>query len=837
VNDVLPQQRVWLPKRKMSRGDHKTGNANMRHAQNRDGKDATRSLLRAVLVACAGMAISAGAFAADSTSVPTGSATASTGGLDEVIVTATRRAESIESVPISIDAFGADQLAQGSIKGIEDIAALTPGLQFAMPNGFSSAFTTISIRGLNTNTGPPTVGLYLDDTVISSRLSGTANQGNVYPFVFDLNRVEVERGPQGTLFGAGAEAGTVRFITNQPSLTEYSGLARAELATTEGGRMSYETGAAFGGPIIQDELGFRLSVWDRSDGGWVNRIDPIPGPGYGTVVSPDANTNDKLVLKGALAFKVGDVLVTPALYYQRVHQDDAQRFYEAFSDPQNGIYNNGVLLPEVWTDKWVLPSIKVEDHLPFADLTANVSYLDRNATEILDESAFVCPGLQTPPGSGIQGCGNPLGTGYPSLASQVAYTPTNLSVNAYTGEVRLASNSTNSRVSWVAGIYYEHRVQRDFQTDYDQAAYPQYFGMPPPTNNLFSAIIQDQHELFEDVQTAIFAQADIRITDSLTVTLGERLAHVTVDGADTTSISALTGAPAYAAFHGSNNPTTPRVALSYKFDRDNLVYASFSEGYRPGGGNAEIPNTAGPCDGVPQVPSTYSPDTVHAFEVGAKDTILGGRFQANTSVFYNQWKNIQQYVSESCGPYAYGTNAGDAISDGVDLALRALLTQQLQFDVNVGYVNAYYSKSGYIPGLPESKATILVAEGDKVGILPQVNAPWNVNASLNYEIPLENGEKVHMQANTLYTSQNPGPFITQNTLVNGYPLAVPDPATHMYNARVGYTIHKLDLTFFMNNIFNNTPALSKYQANGSSNLISFTTFRPRTIGLTANLSF
>jgi outer membrane receptor protein involved in Fe transport len=198
--------------------------------------------------------------------------------LENVIVTATRREQSVQNVPISINAFGQDDLAQGNIKSIDDIAALTPGLQFAVPNGFSSAFTTISIRGLNTNTGPPTVGLYLDDTVISSRLSGTANQGNVYPYVFDLNRVEVARGPQGTLFGAGSEAGTVRFITNQPSLTDFSGLTRAEIASTEGGRLSYEAGAAFGGPIIRDELGFRVSFWERSDGGWVNRINPIPGP-------------------------------------------------------------------------------------------------------------------------------------------------------------------------------------------------------------------------------------------------------------------------------------------------------------------------------------------------------------------------------------------------------------------------------------------------------------------------------------------------------------------------------------------------------------------------------
>jgi iron complex outermembrane receptor protein len=798
---------------------------------NRDRRIATRSFLSGVLIACAGIFVSGAALAQESSTPGAGPS----GALEEVIVTATRRAESVESVPISIEAFGADQLAMGAIKGIEDISALVPGLQFAVPNGFSSAFTTISIRGLNTNTGPPTVGLYLDDTVISSRLSGTANQGNVYPYVFDLNRVEVERGPQGTLFGAGAEAGTVRFITNQPSLTEFSGLARAELGSTVGARDSYEYGVAVGGPIIPDELGFRFSVWDRSDGGWVNRIDPLPGPGYGTVVSPDANTINKFAVKGALAFKIGDALITPAIYYQRVHQDDASRFYAAFSDPNDGIFNNGVLLPEVWTDRWALPSIKLEDHFSFADLTANASYLARNATEILDESAFVCPGLTTPPG-GAPGCGNPLGTGYPSLASQVAYTPTNLAVDAYTLEARLASNAaTDTWVSWVAGVYYEHRQQRDFQQNYDPYAYPFYsHGVPPQVPGLLGYVIQDQHELFIDAQAAIFAQADFHITRQLTLTLGERVAHVTVNGADTTTITRLTYAPPYAAFHSENNPATPRVGLSYQLNHDNLVYASFSEGYRPGGGNAAIPNTSGPCDGVPQVPADYAPDAVHAFELGAKDTLLNQHVQVNTSVFYNQWKNIQQYVSEACGPYAYGTNAGNAISDGFDLELRTILTQQLGFDVNVGYVNAYYNKSGYVPGQPTAS---IVLAGDKVGILPQVNAPWNVNATLHYETRLSNGDKVHGQIVTFYTSQNPGPFITQNTAVNYYGLAVPDPATHLYNARAGYTIDKLDLSLFVNNIFNNTEPLSKYQANPGSSLISYTTFRPRTVGLTANLSF
>jgi len=150
--------------------------------------------------------------------------------LEEVTVTATRRVESVEKVPISILALSEKDLAAGGIKDIADIAAVTPGFQFAAPFGSISTLTAISIRGLNTLAGASLVGVYLDDTPIQVRLSIITNFGSPYPGLFDMNRVEVERGPQGTLFGASSEAGAVRFISNSPSLTEFSGFSHAELA-------------------------------------------------------------------------------------------------------------------------------------------------------------------------------------------------------------------------------------------------------------------------------------------------------------------------------------------------------------------------------------------------------------------------------------------------------------------------------------------------------------------------------------------------------------------------------------------------------------------------------
>jgi outer membrane receptor protein involved in Fe transport len=773
----------------------------------------------AALVAALGTTVAA---------IPCGAATvdASNGAgvtLEEVLVTATRREESVQKIPISITALGESELVAVGVKSIEDLNALVPGLQFAVPNGFSSAFTTIAIRGLNSNTGPSTVGLYLDDSPISSRLSGYTNQGSAYPYVFDLNRIEVARGPQGTLFGAGAEAGTVRFIPNAPNLSTASETAHGEVSMTEGGQLSYEGGVAAGGPIVQDKIGFRISIWDRGDGGWVNRVDPWNGD----VVSPDANGNHKFAARAALAFKLSDdVLLTPSLYYQRVTQDDAQRFFAAFSNAPQGVYNNAVLLPEAWTDRWVLPSIKLEAHLPYADLTTTASYFDRDVPEILDQSPFVCPGLHNGPG-GTPGCGNPLGIGFANSPADVSFTPTGLNVKATTVEVRLASNTPDARISWVAGVFYDHRVQKDFQTSYTNYG-TQILSVPTPIGALF----QDQHETFTDDQYAAYAQADFHLTDKLVATLGERIGNVkvTVEERSDPRVIALYSATASPDVITSSKetPSTPKAGLSYQLDRDNLLYASYSKGFRIGGANAIVPPS---CPQV--VPSTYSSDYVQNYEVGAKDTFLGGKVQVNTSAFHAVWKNIQQYTSLPCGPFAYSTNAGSAISNGLDLSLRAIVTDSMRLDLNASYIDAYYDSNGY-----DKLGNLLVASGYKVGILPQVNAPWTVNAAIDYVVPLSTGDRINARADVNFTSRNPGPFLSQ--LVNSpntYPLERPDPSTTLVNLRVGYARKGIDVTLFINNVLNSTPWLSTYQGVASSNLVTNTTFRPRTIGVAANFDF
>src|ERR1700676_1647576 len=230
-----------------------------------DQRFSWQTLFLRTLIVGAGACLATAASANDAA---TATEPAAAGGLEEIVVTATRREESINRVPISVTAFSQDMMDQKGIKDFSDVVRFTPGV--SIDAGGTNA---ISIRGISSSGGAGTTGIYIDDTPIQMRSVGF-NPDDTLPKTFDLDRVEVLRGPQGTLFGAGSEGGTVRYILTQPSLTKDSTYVRSETSYTQYGEPSYEAGIAQGGPIVDGVLGIRASAWYRKDGGWIDRVDP-----------------------------------------------------------------------------------------------------------------------------------------------------------------------------------------------------------------------------------------------------------------------------------------------------------------------------------------------------------------------------------------------------------------------------------------------------------------------------------------------------------------------------------------------------------------------------------
>src|SRR5262245_20355554 len=245
--------------------------------------------------------------------------------LGATVVTATRREERVNKVPISIALWTQKAMEASGIKSMIEIGALTPGVDFAIRAGVGGdLYTDLAIRGVSGHGG--SVGIYLDDTQIPPARVGTYLRS--FPLTFDLDRVEVLRGPQTTLLGDHTQSGAVRFIMKQPSLAEFSALARTELATTADGSTSYEVGAAAGGPMVSNVLGFRISGWYREDGGYVDRVDPFTG----ATVEAKSNRYVSETVRGALTYAPAEAVeITSTLDYQSTMVHDTSTFYTTLS--------------------------------------------------------------------------------------------------------------------------------------------------------------------------------------------------------------------------------------------------------------------------------------------------------------------------------------------------------------------------------------------------------------------------------------------------------------------------------------------------------------------------
>jgi iron complex outermembrane receptor protein len=413
--------------------------------------------------------------------------------LQEVIVTAEKREENIEKVPISVSVLSRDEMMQRNITDMADVAAVTPGVDFQN----QGSTIALSIRGISSGiSGYSTTGIYLDDVPVQIRLdNGIVPGTNTTPLVFDLDRVEVLKGPQGTLFGAGAEGGTIRFIQAQPSLTQSSGYARAGIGTTDNGGPSYEMGAAFGGPIIQDELGFRVSAWHERQGGYIEHDSAIPG---GAEYS-DSGWRDADVLRAALTFApVSALKITPSMFFQHTYWNDVPTFDPGsanFPDPmiQNWSSLNPTLtnldsgrlafqglLLQPSSDSLSLPALKVTDEVPGATLTSSTSYLHRAYTAQQDFTT-VMPAI--------------IGLPWPLSANAAADSYTPATLNVFAQELRAASSNPDARLQWTLGGFYTKSRQVGYQwvvspywpTQIQQAygqSIEQEFGQPLLPGNL-----------------------------------------------------------------------------------------------------------------------------------------------------------------------------------------------------------------------------------------------------------------------------------------------------------------------------------------------------------------
>jgi iron complex outermembrane recepter protein len=711
--------------------------------------------------------------------------------LEQVIVTATRREEAVNRVPIDMLIRTADDMQASGVNGMSELAPLTPGLQLQPSDGTSGATTYLLMRGV-TGRYASTTGLYLDDAPIPPAWGDFLLL--VFPFTFDLERVEVLRGPQLQLFGEGNEGGAVRFISRQPSLSTFNALATSELATTRFGAPSYEAGAAAGGPVIPAILGYRVSAWVRSEGGYVNRVDPFTE----AVVERNANHSQNTSLRGALTFAPSEELtITPSLTYTSFSRHDSPYFFTDLSDVGAGQLRNGSLLRQPTDGTFYLGTGKLTAAFGGVQLRALTSYFSRTVNFVADDtSGFFW--------------GSPLGPGYPVTYADAVADRWHFQQRMFAQELRLSSPDPDAKLRWDAAAFYSNYHVWSTEHMTGTLGLP---GLAPAPTDLV------QEAPGEKMRLAVFGELALRVTEPLTASVGLHGEHARYDTADTL-------APTESAA-GSDSGLMPRFKLAYQAAEYELAYLTVGKGY---GGGGSIPG-AFVCDSSPAV---YGMDTLWSYEVGTKSTLLDGRMQLDTGLFHIAWSNAGYHLGTAADPAPCGLNAapGAAASNGFDLAVQALPSARVTLNIEVAYTDARYTRTITQDGV------VIVRQGQAInsGFDFVSVSPWHVTASINYQVKLGPDVTGDLRAEDVFRSQNPGPFAVQDP---GSPFYVPgyrpDPATNLLNLRATVRWQRCDAALFVNNALNALPITQQTNATGVlSQRLDAATFRPLTVGLTVS---
>lgn len=825
------------------------------------------------------------------TGAPTAAAPADAGpsadSLGEIVVTATKQTNTVNKVPLSISAVTQEAMDQEGLKNVQDLSRFVPAL--TINPGSSNSNPNISIRGIVTTAGAATTGVYLDDTPLTKRnVNGVSNNnGTPVPPLFDLERVEVLRGPQGTLYGGSSEGGTVRFITPTPSLTQYSEYGRAELATTEGGDPTYEAGFALGGPIVQDKLGFRVSIYDRKTGGYIDHVDVYTGQ------ETASNTNSENVYAGRAVLlwqAAQDTKVTVSYYRAQDQLDDGSSFnlpYYGTTTTPSQCFDTSRSYPTA-TRAVPCPTGAVpanifmrpqETYGPYPNLgfPDNISPLTTPATTDLDSGSISVEqdlhGLQLKSITSYlhdqthslnydtSQIANANG-GLPLLASIPAY-PVPGPFDAYnkrhgfTEELRLSSQG--SAISWVAGIYWSHIVDHSYYENLENLGIQaeELYGITTVQRYGVDALpdgsVATRNQALTDKELAAFGELNWYLTDKLKLTGGLRVSQVefTYDqqffGAVNNFLIPTVANGGLTAGSEKENPVTPKGGIEYDFTPNDLVYFTAAKGFRPGGVNS--PLSPAICVGLTQqgltasdVPSTYNSDSVWSYELGTKLRLLDNRLQVNTSVFRIDWANVQVSIpTTGCGQ-TYVTNAGAARSQGFDVQAQALVLHGLTVEATAGYDDATYTADAFgpTPKIAGVAATKVVNKGDALPV-----PVWTASLGARWDfVVLEHN--LYARADYEFT----GPYLRGfGAGVNSYaPDVIQAGDTRIVNARLGTVMGSWDVNLYVNNLFDSRDLLTEVGGrtgcavatgaacttfSNNDPLYMGSTFTPRTVGVQA----
>ncbi len=746
-----------------------------------------RSVLLPSIVLALGMAalpatrVRAQAPPAGGTSGP-----ASSEKLEEVVVTAMKRAADLQSVPLSITTLSAVQLEAKGVEQFFDYGTAIPNLSFGI--GASDGNLSgrgIALRGIE---GSNTTGFYIDDTPVLETLD---------PHIVDIARIEVLRGPQGTLYGADSMGGTVRLLTEQPSFNALAGQVHVLGSGTDHGSFNQVVEGIVNVPLVPDALALRASAfYDFDDGYFDKGLGPENVPPTSTL--SHVGSMKYYGAQISLRFEPASGLaVTPRIMYQRTSQDGSPYAYDTATNlTQREVFN----LNPGGTDKWYLASLTLNYNVPFGSFVSSSAYFDRKTFELEDDTdvtQFF------------------LGTASP-IASPITREQ---DLRRFAQEIRFASSFKGALQLLAGGFYSDSTRPRDYEW-----TAPGLPAVISPSDLLLTFIDSRNAKEY-----ALFGDASYEVLPTLKATVGLRWFRDTATFNQFTNGLFFGGVPiTYLAPSTSESGFTPKYLLEYKALPEVLLYASAAKGFREGGNNIALPPGPPPagCDqdllnlGVTAAGvATFKSDSLWNYEAGFKSSFADRRFTLNGAGFSIDWNKIQQAVHLPLCGYGYTGNAGRARSTGFELEFSGRLLRELTLGIGFGYVDAHITEQG--PGTPQQA-------GSPVYEVPKVTAATN----LEYERALTAGWAGFARADYAHIGSS---YSANNDVISpryrsGYNLA---------DLRLGGRNERYEVALFVKNLTNQHANLGDAILIGSEEPghPRFVISTPRTIGVEGRMRF
>ena len=762
----------------------------------------------------------------------------------DVTVSAMKRDETVSKTPFSVAAATEDVLRDRGVESIEGVAANVAG--FSVQN-LGPGQSQVAMRGVSSGQiardqpgVKESVGAYLDESVISFSLFTPDIS------LFDMSRVEVLRGPQGTLFGSGSLSGTVRYISNQPELGVSKYFGEFALSTLSGGSQGGNAKVGFNAPL-SGTTALRVAAYYDKFAGYTDAVQPDLS------VKKDVNTGDRSGVRAAMEIAASENLsITPRLVYQTVKMDGWNRtdIFNILGNPytttrQKVNLGSGQVftqLDEPFTDKFLLGDLNIKYKFGDVTLTSVTSYTHRDILVVRDAGALT---------ASITGGSVGLAEKIYSLNAPLDDATT---AHAWTQELRASGGK--DRLKWVVGGFYadssRHYGQSLLVSGFEAASGIPTKGLAAPKDVLFYSDLD-----YKLKQFALFGEGTFAVTDAFSVTAGLRYYHFNEDKGQV--FDGIFGNDDNGKLLVSQPGTTkadgfaPRFIASYKVSATTTLNAQVSKGFRLGGIND--PLNVPLC--TPQDLATFNgrdswnDEKAWNYEIGSKSRVLGGRGSVNVSAYYVDITDLQVTVTAGSCSSRLIFNVPKARSIGGELEFAAALNDRFDFALSAGYHDSTL-RSTVTSTAPNGAVTVVsgIESGRRLPSVPK----FETALSATYQQPISQGFQgyvtgMYQHVGSRFTQVGDDELGTLNLLsfgknTIGGPLTQstftynPElPAYDIVNLRLGVRHGNWDIALFINNLFNEQALLSLDRERGTRARIGFVTNQPLTFGLNSRFDF